>query len=162
MTDTTAHDGENDLGFQIDLQFKRIINETHRCRESILFGTGLTPAQCFIIEYLGVQPGRRASQREIERHLHVQHSTASGIIKRMEKKGLVRCVPNESDKRVKDIYLTQEADQFKPLFCQCNRNVREKMTNSLNQADQRELSRLLDLVLSNFEQSKKPEETETC
>ena len=162
MALTYSKDLKENLDFQIDLQFKRIINETRRCRGRILSGTGLTPAQCFIIEFLGVRPGARASQREIERHLLVQHPTVSGIIKRMEQKGLVRCVPNEKDRRVKDVILTEEAGQFKPMFYRCNKEVQHRMTCCLTEDDKRELSRLLSLVRESFEKAKDKEEESEC
>ncbi|MBQ8975326.1 MAG: MarR family transcriptional regulator [Oscillospiraceae bacterium] len=130
--------------------FKCIFNETRKVHEQLLSGTELTPVQCLIIELLGSRKDKTASQKEIEQFLMVQHSTVSGIIKRMEQKGLVRCIPNESDRRIKDVTLTEKADQFKDAFYQCNLIVQQQLTKGMSESDKQELLRLLTIVLSNF------------
>ena len=135
---------------QLDFMFKCIFNETRKVHEQLLSGTELTPVQCLIIELLGSRKDKTASQKEIEQFLMVQHSTVSGIIKRMEQKGLVRCIPNESDRRIKDVTLTEKADQFKDAFYQCNLIVQQQLTKGMSESDKQELLRLLTIVLSNF------------
>ena len=96
---------------------KCVMHEIHRCREQFLAGTGLTPVQCIIIEYLGCRPNRCATQKEIEQHLRVRHPTVSGIIDTMERNGLVERVANPRDKRTKTLVLT---GQGQTLSARCN------------------------------------------
>lgn len=46
---------------------------------------------------------------ELQDITNVKVSTASGIIKRMELKDLVKRVPNETDKRVTNLFLTEKS-----------------------------------------------------
>lgn len=140
------------LNRQADFMLKCVMHEIHRCREQFLAGTGLTPVQCIIIEFLGCRPNRCATQKEIEQHLRVRHPTVSGIIKRMEQKGLVRCVPNGEDRRVKDVYLSEKADAYKDRLLASNVTIQQRLTAGMSLADQQELVRLLSIILDNFKE----------
>ena len=49
------------------------------------------------------------SQRDVERHLCLKNPTVTGLLKRLDEKGYILCVPNAKDKRKKNIYLTEKA-----------------------------------------------------
>ena len=141
---------ERALSGQLDFLFKRIMNEIKKCRDNVLRSTGLTTMQCVIIEFIGSSPNGFVSQKEIEQFFVVQHPTISGIIKRMEAKGLVRCEINETDRRIKNIYLTEKASEYKYTFMESNLIVQEHLTRGLSEHDKAELYRLLSHVLDNF------------
>lgn len=69
---------------------------------------GLTWNQMTLIDYLArCQP---CTQKDIEREFTIQRSTASIMIQRMEKKGLVSRTICNTDARQRTISLTQQAD----------------------------------------------------
>lgn len=69
----------------------------------------LTGMQLFILEYLYQHQKQNIFQRDLEAEFHVRRSTVTGILKGMEKKGLIRRLPVAEDARLKRIVLTTQA-----------------------------------------------------
>ena len=42
------------------------------------------------------------SQRDVEKNLNLKNPTVTGILKRLDEKGYIFCVPNANDRRKKD------------------------------------------------------------
>ena len=64
------------------------------------------------MQYLRNSVNYQAGQGEIRKFLNLNASTASGIINRLENKGLVARLPKSGDKRVVTIALTSKGDQL--------------------------------------------------
>ena len=93
------------MGFlikQINNVFEKELNE--RLRD-----TGITSSQCAVLDYLFHTSKEEVSQRDVEKNLHLKNPTVTGILKRLDEKGYILCVPNANDKRKKNIYLTEKA-----------------------------------------------------
>ena len=71
--------------------------------------TNLTGMQLFILEYLYQHQEQDVFQRDLEAKFHVRRSTVTGILKGMEKKGLIQRLSVEEDARLKRIVLTPQA-----------------------------------------------------
>ena len=71
--------------------------------------TNLTGMQLFILEYLYQHQEQDVFQRDLEAEFHVRRSTVTGILKGMEKKGLIQRLSVEEDARLKRIVLTPQA-----------------------------------------------------
>lgn len=69
----------------------------------------LTGMQLFILEYLYQHQEQNVFQRDLEAEFHVRRSTVTGILKGMEKKGLIQRLPVAEDARLKRIILTSQA-----------------------------------------------------
>lgn len=69
----------------------------------------LTGMQLFILEYLYQHQEQEVFQRDLEAEFHVRRSTVTGILKGMEKKGLIQRLAVEHDARLKRIVLTPQA-----------------------------------------------------
>ena len=65
----------------------------------------LTASQGPILGFIQHSPVAPCS-RDIEEEFHLSHPTVSGILSRLEKKGLVEAVTDPADKRVKLAHLT--------------------------------------------------------
>jgi DNA-binding MarR family transcriptional regulator len=87
---------------QIDDAFKKNSNQK-------LKATGITASQCDVLLFLFSAPKKEINQRDIETHLKLKNPTITGILKRMEKKGIIQCVINCTDKRFKNVVLTPKA-----------------------------------------------------
>ena len=59
--------------------------------------TNLTRMQLFILEYLYQHQEQDVFQRDLEAEFHVRRSTVTGILKGMEKKGLIQRLSVEED-----------------------------------------------------------------
>ena len=75
--------------------------------EMLLAKGGLTLSQMMVIESFRHSKDGYQTVQDIQNALHVAQPTASGLVKRMEKKGLLKRVDSK-DKREKVISLTEE------------------------------------------------------
>lgn len=73
--------------------------------EADIAGSGLTVPQVNALEELAKKDG--LSLKELSRRLYLSHSTVSGIVDRLERRELVRRVPNEQDRRYSRIVLAE-------------------------------------------------------
>ncbi|NMB63227.1 MAG: MarR family transcriptional regulator [Chloroflexi bacterium] len=69
----------------------------------------LTGMQGWIIGYLFDHQDQDVFQRDIEARFNIRRSTATGVLQRMEKKGLIRREFYQNDARLKKLVLTPEA-----------------------------------------------------
>ena len=93
------------IGFlikQINNVFEKDLNEK-------LKKLGITSSQCAVLDYLFHTSKEEVSQRDVEKHLCLKNPTVTGLLKRLDEKGYILCVPNAKDKRKKNIYLTEKA-----------------------------------------------------
>ena len=79
----------------INLESKRIYKEV-----------GLSIPQLLTLSYLRGSDGFQSTQKEIKKHLSLNSSTVTGILSRLEKKGMIAKLPQSGDKRVKRVVLT--------------------------------------------------------
>ena len=81
----------------INLESKRIQKEY-----------GISIPQLLSLNYLSEIPNYQSTVKAISEHLNLNSSTVSGIIKRLESKGLVAKLPNPNDRRGSIIALTEK------------------------------------------------------
>ncbi len=109
-----------------------------------------TPAQGRVLMYLKSRHGGPVSQRELEHHLGVSHTTAKGLVQRLEEKGLVRTAFDSEDGRVKHIYLAEYSARLHGALRKQSRRIEECMLAGLSPAERAELSRLMQHVFHNI------------
>lgn len=83
----------------INLENKRVEKES-----------GISIPQLLCLQFLSKQQGLSASPKAIKEHLQLNASTVSGIVARLDKKGLVAKLPNATDRRMYLIALTSKGD----------------------------------------------------
>lgn len=95
------------VGFKLSLihrAMKKYIDEGIKAE-------GLTGVQLFALGQLRrlEESGAEVNQKDLERVCRVTHPTMTDIIKRLERKGFVRCQQSSADRRYKCIYSTDAA-----------------------------------------------------
>ncbi len=109
-----------------------------------------TPAQSRVLMYLTSRQGGPVSQRELEQHLGVSHTTAKGLVQRLEEKRMVRTAFDSEDGRVKHIYLNEYSHrQHEAALLRC-KQIEERMLEGLSLAERDELARLMQRVFHNL------------
>jgi MarR family transcriptional regulator, organic hydroperoxide resistance regulator len=104
----------------------------------------LSPAQCHLLNL--IEPDRPVTMGELANALSCDASNVTGLVDRMESRGLLRRSASEEDRRVKVLSLT-------PLGAKIRAALLERMTSSpptvgrLSEADQRALARILRRLL---------------
>src|SRR5687767_6955048 len=104
----------------------------------------LSPAQCHVLHV--IEPGRPIPMKQLAATLSCDASNVTGLVDRLESRGLVRRLPGAADRRVKELDLT-------PTGARLRAQLIERMTappasfRRLSARDQRALARILGRLL---------------
>ncbi len=104
----------------------------------------LSPAQCHVLHL--IEPGRPIPMRQLAETLSCDASNVTGLVDRLEARGLVRRRPSPDDRRVKVLDLTPTGSRLRTLLL-------ERMTTPpatlerLSPTEQRALVRILTRLL---------------
>lgn len=69
---------------------------------------GLTLTQAKILAFLHERPGKSATQKEMEVFFKVSHPTITGVVRRLENRGLVVSEEPQKGRASKQVMLTEE------------------------------------------------------
>jgi DNA-binding MarR family transcriptional regulator len=94
------------------IQIRKIVRSINLESKKIQKEYGVSIPQVLCLHFLRNSPNFQATQGEVRKFLNLNSSTASGIIGRLEKKGLVARLPKTGDKRVVNIALTSAGDEI--------------------------------------------------
>ena len=104
----------------------------------------LSPAQCHLLNL--IEPDRPMPMGELASELSCDASNVTGLVDRLESRGLLQRTPSAADRRVKVLSLT-------PLGARVRAALLDRMSSSpptlqrLSAADQRALARILRRLL---------------
>ncbi|NQT78050.1 MAG: MarR family transcriptional regulator [Bacteroidetes bacterium] len=91
---------------EILINIRKILRSLNLESKKIQKEQGVSIPQLMCLDYLGNLEDFRSTQVNIARYLNLNPSTMSGIVDRLESKGLVARLPNPKDKRTVFISLT--------------------------------------------------------
>jgi len=130
------------------IKIRRIIRSVNLESKKIEKEFGVSIPQLLCLQYLSQQSGYRAPASKIKAFINLNASTVSGIIKRLETKGLVAKAPHLEDKRVTLIILTAQGSE---LLHNAPTTLQQKLTKRLDQLSPEvigELNRNIDLLVN--------------
>ena len=109
----------------------------------------LTATQTFTLIYLfqSREAGRSVKQKDIEHKMEISNPTVTGILNRLEHKGLIQRVADEKDARVKHIVVTEKALELDCLLRQKFNEADKEMVASLNEEEEKQLQDMLMRML---------------
>ncbi|MFA8435047.1 MAG: MarR family winged helix-turn-helix transcriptional regulator [Marinifilaceae bacterium] len=96
----------------IIIKIRRIVRSINLESKKIQKDYGVSIPQILCLEYLKNSPNYQATQKNIRDHLKLNSSTVTGIIGRLEKRGMLARLPKSGDKRVTTITLTSIGDEL--------------------------------------------------
>ncbi len=97
---------------EILIKIRKIVRSIDIESKKIQKDYGVSIPQVLCLNFLHVSPNYQSTQGEIRKFLNLNPSTVSGIINRLEKKGLLARLPKLGDKRVVNIALTSAGDNL--------------------------------------------------
>ena len=104
----------------------------------------LSPAQCHVLHL--IEPDRPVAMGQLAETLACDRSNVTGLVDRLESRGLVRRRPSEEDRRVKVLVLTATGSRLRALLL--DRMTAPPATlQRLSTREQRELVRILRRLL---------------
>ena len=134
------------IGFMI----KQINNVYEKELNEKLRQIGITASQCAVLDYLFHTSKEEISQRDVEKHLSLKNPTVTGLLKRMDEKGYILCVPNATDRRKKNIYLTEKAYDIQRRMEADRRKLDRELTRGMTKREIAALRKNLDKLLYNI------------
>lgn len=136
---------------KLGLLIKRISNALKKDLDHHLKDIELTMSQGMVLAFLNNAPQEELTQKAVEQYFGLQHPTVSGILKRLEKNGFVSCSVNQSDRRLKDIHLTDKARNIDARAKKHQAQLEEVFTKGFTKEEADTLRSLLKRVLENIE-----------
>jgi DNA-binding MarR family transcriptional regulator len=95
---------------EVDRDLRAVRQLLRRPAEAALANARLTAPQLGAMRVLFTSEG--LSLKDLSKELGLAHSTVSGIVDRLEKRGLVKRQPHEADLRVTKIVVSPQARQY--------------------------------------------------
>lgn len=135
---------------EILIKIRKIVRSINLESKRVQKEHGVSIPQILCLSYLYGSPNYQAGQGEIKKFMNLNSSTVSGIINRLEVKGLVARLPKSGDKRVVNIALTSNGDK---LLTKIPALLHEQLSEKLLKLDnttlegiQQSLQLLVDLL----------------
>lgn len=139
----------NDIGYLL-----KLLNDKVRLRADEIFTPlGITISQSRVIEYVYDRGELKTCQKDIEEYLDVSHPTVIGLLKRLEAKGLLVILPDESDRRQKIVTITEEARKLNRYISQNRNAIEDDLLRGVGEESRKELERMLRLLYRNIASS---------
>ena len=101
---------------------------------------GISIPQLLTLKFLNEEVGYKSSMKAIKEMLSLNASTVTGIVDRLEQKGLVARLPDPKDKRSTPIVLTSKGSG---LLINTKESLHEKISKSLDKISEEEYQDIL-------------------
>ena len=124
---------------EVLIKIRKIVRSVDIESKKIQKEYGVSIPQVLCLSFLHESSNYQATQGEIREFLNLNSSTVSGIINRLEKKGLLARLPKSGDKRVVNIALTSAGDK---LFATIPSLLHEQLSEKLQKLEQSELDKV--------------------
>ena len=136
---TSPHE-ERSLGKQISHISRNIRRMIQRDLETIGVGSG----QHFFLHLVQRHPG--ITQNEVSRITDIDKATAAKGLAKLEQRGYLRRIPDQDDRRIRRLYLSESGEAVMPQIEATLRRVTEVCSTDLSAEELEELFGLLDKV----------------
>ena len=104
----------------------------------------LSPAQCHVLHL--IEPGRPVPMGQLADTLACDASNVTGLVDRLESRGLIRRQPSSADRRVKVLDLTPTGSRLRALLLDRMQKPPDTLRR-LSEREQRTLVRLLTRLI---------------
>lgn len=134
----------------IGFQFKQVHDIFEASANNKFIAYDLTLSQVVVLRYLIEHQSGEITQKDLEEYLNLKHSTVSGILKRMEKKGLLEVFVNPRDRRSRIIIPTTKAQEAFMVIQSHMDSMNQKITRGFTESEKKVLGQLLERVIQNI------------
>ena len=137
-------------GLLIKFLNNAIINEINR--QLVKFN--MTGAQHEILVFIH-RNGRDNDvfQKDIEKHFKLTNPTVTGIVKRLEEKGMIMRSPSSEDARYKCLHVTNKGEELLKCSFECGiKKVEDKLVSNMTKEEEKQFKEFLYKALKNLEE----------
>ena len=131
---------------EILVKLRKIIRSINLESKKIEKELGISIPQLLVLKYLSDQSDYRAFAKDIKGYINLNASTVSGIISRLESKGLVAKSQKPNDKRAVYIILTAKGADLLHKYPSTLQEKLSKRLKKLTTAQIEELDRNIELL----------------
>lgn len=110
---------------------------------------GVTCSQHRTLTFLNGSGGK-STQKDVETYLEVSHPTVVGILSGLESRGLVSCVFDSDDKRMKSVYLTEDGRALLKSSYQDATEAGKEFWKDISDEETETLIRILEKLKENL------------
>lgn len=113
----------------IMISIRKIVRAINLESKRIEKDYGLSIPQLLTLKFLEEKTEYKSTMKDLKEHLSLNASTVSGIVARLESKGLIARLPNPNDKRSTPIILTSSGNK---LIKQTDESLHERVMRKSN------------------------------
>ncbi|MFA9379679.1 MAG: MarR family winged helix-turn-helix transcriptional regulator, partial [Acetanaerobacterium sp.] len=135
---------------KLGILLKFIHNAIETDCNSMLKEMNLTSTQIDVLMYLLMNQDHEVNQKDVENEFKIKNPTVTGILKRLESKGLVQRAICQDDGRYKQIIVTDKSREMEKKIHQKVQLIDEKLADGFSLEEQEQLGILLERVLKNL------------
>lgn len=141
---------KNHLGYEIH-KIEHLItrNIDNAVIDSI--GHDITPAQAFIIVFIGLNTHKDIYQKDIEAEFDIKRSAVSLILKNMKAKSLITRESVDSDLRLKKIVLTKKSLLLHKNILNVTNQIDNRLSNGITNDEKQVFLTVLNKIRKNLE-----------
>jgi len=113
---------------------------------------GLTCSQSGILLYILLNKNNKINQRDIENEFELSNPTVNGILNRLESKGLVKRIIDDTDKRVKHIIPLKKSEKFMEIVKHKKEILENNMIKNIKDEELSTFNKVLEKMLKNIKE----------
>jgi len=138
-----------------DVRFGRevqnLANRFRRLGDENLQKEGITISQLRVIAYISKHSGETVYQKTLEEYLGIRRSSVTGLLKNMEKSGLLERSGSDTDARVKIVSLTEKGRELDVKLKNYIHGLEEEMMKGFEEREKELLRTFLQRMLENLD-----------
>ncbi|MGT2958377.1 MarR family transcriptional regulator [Streptococcus bovimastitidis] len=110
----------------------------------------LSGPQGHVLVFLHKNPDTEIYVKDIEIKLGISKSVASNLVKRMEKNGFIEVFPSQTDKRYKQVIMTQKGEDKLPLLQECRKDIENYFFKEITHEEFQVVRKVIDQLKQNM------------
>ena len=122
---------------------------TDQTMSATLAAMDLTASQGHILAYIAHAP-QPPCPRDLEEAFQLSHPTISGLLRRLEKKGFIRCAPDPNDRRCKRVSLDAKGHECLARMDATIAENERRMVEHFTEEEKRQFADFLDRAIINM------------
>ncbi len=130
------------------INIRKIVRSINLESKRIQKDYGVSIPQVLCLNYLHHSPNFQSPQSSIKAFLNLNSSTVSGIIQRLERKGLIARLPKTGDKRVTNVVLTAVGENLLNDIPPLLHDRLSKKLENYNEDDLKNIETVLNQLVS--------------
>lgn len=140
---------KENLNTPITFYLKAIDQTLKKSLDQALEPYDLTKAQTEILCFLNDSKEDYCIQKDIENYFHISNATVTGLLNRLEAKGLILRLDNPEDRRTKTIQQTPKAIEVHKLVEKTVQQHEQKLLDGFSQEEKAQLISMFTRIHEN-------------